>query len=408
MQGLRKQHELWLWFHPGGFTAEAAQLAQVAGEPPVAVCPPQRYCSTGVFGEILPSTTGRFPEYEKVCERVYQSYLRHREGVREYGMLNFGDQWGERKVNWADGEYDHHHALLMQFARSGDRRWYFLAEKAARHAIDVDTCHSGPRNGGEWIHSMGHTGGYFREPYQGDGIPGSGMSVSHTWTEGFFDWHFLSGDPTAAENGCAVADHYGGAYLNNYDWGNCRTNGWHLILTMAAWRATLDPFYLNAARIIVDRTLERQSPGGGWHRQMVPGHCYDMPRHRGEANFMLGVLAGGLWAYYGAVPDPAVAAAFHGGARQAVRELWVEEAAGFRYTSCPNMKGYTANNDMVAGLLFAAHRLGGDRELARIGMKAMEAALRGGIGSIAHLRWTPHLIYEMDLIRRQTPGKPRP
>lgn len=400
MQGVRKQHELWLGFHRGGFTPAAAEIAQAAQEPLVAVCSPERYASTGVFGEILPSNTGRFPAYEKVCGQVLQAYLRHRDSSHEYGMLNFGDQWGERKVNWANGEYDHHHAMLLEFARSGDRRWYFLGEKAARHAIDVDTCHYGPRQGGEWIHSMGHTGGYFTRPYQGDGIPGPGMSVSHTWTEGCYDWYFLSGDATAAENGAAVADYYDGAYLNNYDWGNCRTNGWHLLLTLAAWRATGDPFYLNAARIIVDRTLERQSPAGGWHRQMVPGHCYDLPRHRGEANFMLGVLANGLEGYYREVPDQAVAEAILGGARQVVRELWVEQAVGFRYTSCPNMTGYTANNDMVAEMLFAAHRLGDNPEYARIVMKAMEAAFRAGIGSIAHLRWTPHLIYNMDLIRR--------
>ena len=61
------------------------------------------------------------------------------------------------------------------------------------------------------------------------------MSVSHTWTEGFYDWYVLSGDPTGAENAALVADYYDGAYLNNYDWGNCRTNGWHLLLTMAAY-----------------------------------------------------------------------------------------------------------------------------------------------------------------------------
>lgn len=359
-----------------------------------------------MFGEILPATTGRWPEYEKVCENVYQGYVRHCEASHEYGMLNFGDVWGERKVNWANGEYDHHHAFLMQFARTGDRKWYFLGEKAARHAIDVDTCHHGPGRGGQWIHAMGHTGGYFKEQYEGSGIPSGGFSVSHTWTEGFYDWYALSGDPTGAENAALVADHYDGAYLNNYDYSNARDNGWHLLLTIAAYRATSDPYYLNAARIIVERTLERQTPGGGWHRQMVPGHCHDMPRHRGEANFMLGVLANGLEEYYREVPDPRVAEAIIGGAKQAVKELWVEEASGFRYTSCPNMTGYRANNDMTSEILFFAHRLGGEAEFGRIAMKAMEAAFVDGIGSIAHLRWTPHILYNMDRLKHPLAARP--
>lgn len=400
-RGMTKQHQILLYCHetnPESVT-EAKQAAKVFQEPLIAVCTPERYCGTGVFGEILPATTGRWPEYEKVCEKVYQGYVRHREASHEYGMLNFGDQWGERKVNWANGEYDHHHAFLMQFARTGDRKWYFLGEKAARHAIDVDTCHHGPNRGGEWVHAMGHTGGYFKQQYQGHGIPGGGFTVSHTWTEGFYDWYGLSGDPTAAENAALVADHYGGAYLNNYDYSNARDNGWHLLLTIAAYRATGDPYYLNAARIIVERTLERQTPGGGWHRQMVPGHCHDMPRHRGEANFMLGVLANGLEEYYREVQDPRVAEAIIGGAKQAIKELWVEEASGFRYTSCPNMTGYRANNDMTAEILFFAHRLTGEKEFARIAMKAMEAAFADGIGSIAHLRWTPHILNNMDLIK---------
>lgn len=402
-RGVQKQHELMLYFHTGYSSDLARQIAQAFQEPLIAACSRERYCGTRVFGEILPATAGRTPDYEAVCEKVYNNYVRHREASHEYGMLNFGDQWGERRVNWANGEYDHHHAFLLQFIRTGDRKWYFLGEKAARHAIDVDTCHYGPRRGGEWIHSMGHTGGYFTERYEGNGIPGPGMSVSHTWTEGFCDWYVLSGDLTAAENAALVADYYDGPYLNNYDWSNCRTNGWHLLLTMAAYRATNDPYYLNAARIIIERTLERQTPGGGWHRQMVPGHCHDMPRHRGVANFMLGVLANGLEEYYREVPDPRVAEAVIGGARQAVSELWVDETNGFRYTSCPNMKGYTANNDMTAEILFFAHRLGGDPEYGQIALRAMHAAFQGGIGSIAHLRWTPHIIFNMDLLEHQQP-----
>jgi len=400
-RGVEKQHELMLYFHRAAVGTDGQQMARVFQDPPIAACTPDRYCGTKVFGEILPATAGRSPEYEKVCETVYESTMRRRDQVRTFGMLNYGDQWGERRVNWSNGEYDHHHAFLLQFIRSGDRRWYFLGEKAARHAIDVDTCHYGPRRGGEWIHSMGHTGGYFTAQHEGYGIPRGGFSVSHTWTEGFCDWYVLSGDRTALENAILVADHYDGAHLNHYDFTNCRTNGWHLLLTLAVYRVTNDPYYLNAARIIVERTLERQTPGGGWHRQMVPGHCHCTPRHRGEANFMLGVLANGLEEYYRVAPDPRVAEALIGGAKQAIEELWVDEADGFRYTSCPKMKGYTANNDMTAELLFVAHELGGDAKFAEVAMRAMRAAFRDGIGSIAHLRWTPHIIHQMDRVTRE-------
>ena len=116
---------------------------------------------------------------------------------------------------------------------------------------------------------------------------------------------------------------------------------------------------------------------------------------------MLGVLGNGLEEYYREVPDSRVADAIVGGARQAVKELWVDASNGFRYTSCPNMTGYTANNDMTSEILFCAYRLAGDPTWAALGMRAMRAQFADGLGSIAHLRWTPHLIYNMDLVQRK-------
>ena len=116
---------------------------------------------------------------------------------------------------------------------------------------------------------------------------------------------------------------------------------------------------------------------------------------------MLGVLANGLWEYYREDPDQRVAESLIGGAKQAVKEMWVDEADGFRYTSCPNMKGYVANNDMTAPVLFFAGRLGGGKQFGEIAMRAMNAAFKDGLSSIAHLRWTPHILFNMDLLKRQ-------
>ena len=76
--GVQKQHDLLLLFHRGQFGPKARQVAQAFQEPLLAVCPPERYCDTRVFGEILPATTGRWPDYEKTCEVVYRGYLGQR------------------------------------------------------------------------------------------------------------------------------------------------------------------------------------------------------------------------------------------------------------------------------------------------------------------------------------------
>ena len=69
------------------------------------------------------------------------------------------------------------------------------------------------------------------------------------------DHYFLTGDRRSLETGLAIADHYDTWKMAGYDFSNCRDSGWHLILTLAAYRATGDPFYLNAARIIVDQLM---------------------------------------------------------------------------------------------------------------------------------------------------------
>ena len=60
---------------------------------------------------------------------------------------------------------------------------------------------------------------------------------------------------------------------------------------------------------------------------------------------------------------------------------------------------------MTSEILFLAHRRTGESTCAGIGMRAMRAQFADGLGSIAHLRWTPHLIYNMDQISRvETPA----
>jgi hypothetical protein len=90
-----------------------------------------------------------------------------------------------------------------------------------------------------------------------------------------------------------------------------------------------------------------------------------------------------------------------GCARQIVREFWVPECQGFRRFPCPTFLDATFNNDMTVEPLLFASLNGGDPQFGQIAMRAMRSAFAGGIGSIAHLRWTPHIIYNMDRLERE-------
>jgi len=405
-QGMTKTHEMLLLYPStgGAIDRESADaLAAAFNEPPVLAAPPDWYAKSAAFGAFAPKTAGRTPLYDEGCGRAYERYVASRERGHMYGMLNFGDLFGERKVNWSNGEYDHHHAAAQMFVRSADARWHRLMEAMARHDIDVDLCHyhTNPRyRGASWVHSMGHAGRYFTKKYQNQwGIPGGGMTPTHTWCEGTCEYYMLTGDPSAIAAARSIADHYGGGYINHYDFTNGRYPGWHLLFTMAVYRATYDPFYLDAARIMVDRALERRTPGSGWERQLVPGHCHCTPRCRGACSFMQGILGCGLREYYLETQDPRVPPAVVDAARYVIEQMWVDDRAAFRYTSCPKSSITTSRTDTLAGLLCFAHELSGDAAFADVLLRGMAENMKR-THSITHLRWMPYVTHYLDRLSR--------
>ncbi len=160
--------------------------------------------------------------YDKWLDREIDSHFALREEVREYGMLNYGDWFGERIVNWGNLEYDLSHGLFLQFLRTGDKRFFSRAEQGARHHIDVDVIHAlnphlenpvgqGPMVGDIWLHSLNHTGGYYgqEDVPTGLGRPfwmGDSTNFGHVWVAGDLDYYHLTGDRRALEVSLQMAD----------------------------------------------------------------------------------------------------------------------------------------------------------------------------------------------------------
>lgn len=211
-----------------------------------------------------------------------------------------------------------------------------------------------------------------------------------------------------------IADNYDTYYTRNYDFTNARVPGWHLILSMAVYRATGDPFHLNACRIIVERVLERQTlepelgvPGGGWRRLMVPGHCLCTPAHHGNAGFMVAVLLSGLRHYHQETGDPAVAEAIRRGARYVIEDMWVPEVNGFRYTSCPKSSAGAWSNLLLFDGIGYAFRLQQDPLLARILMAGTDPGTKAvsGFGKSfsQRIRVAPHSLELLQNLRDDPP-----
>lgn len=374
-------------------SANGANLATYTNEQPILMASPEYYRDSKAFGDI--GLGNEFPLVQRYNEKTasaFENYIEARDKQHEYGLMNYGDWWGERGINWGNIEYDTQHAFFLQFARTGDVSYLRAGADAAIHNRDIDTVHYDVNNpeehfsiggggysgaaaakGRVWSHSIGHTGGYFAQsPVKGQGSPAGGFSSSHTWTEGHYEYYFLTGDTRSLEVANNISDVYDTYATINYDFTNCRVPGWTLIFTMGAYDATGDPFYLNAARIIVDRVLERQTPDGGWRRMLVPGHCTHKPNHFGNAGFMVGVLMTGLKNYAEVTGDQRAKDSIVKASHFMINDMWIPEAKAFRYTSCPSSSIAPGLNLLIAEGIAYAWRQTKEPEFRRVALDAME------------------------------------
>ncbi len=427
-RGVSKTHEMLLCFEPDDKRPHVCALFQ---RPLLATTSPGWYCDSKAFYDVAPRDTERFKLYEDAIDRNLAAYAARRERQQDFGMLNYGDWYGERGTNWGNIEYDTQHAFFLEYVRSGNPDAFFLGEATELHNRDIDTVQwSEDRReiGAVYVHQMCHVGDYYDQPVPGNlGYPRGGYTVSHAWTEGHFEHYFLTGDRRSFETGCSVADFFVRKDLGRpYDFSSCRTPGWHLIMLAAAYAATNDPYYLNAGKVLVERVLQAQDTQprplpayqaegrkphqlGGWSRMMVPGHCRCEPRHRGNAGFMVAVLLAGMKYYHDVTGDERVKQAIIQGAHYLLDETYSDEVHGFRYTSCPNT-GYRpgASPLMVEGVA-RAYLWTGDERFRRVLTEALPRSAGGsgyGKGFSMYYRMGPRLLADLEAAGI-TMGKPQ-
>jgi len=417
-RGLSKTHEMLLCFEPDDRRSHVCTLFQ---RPLLATAPPQWYCDSKAFYDVASRDTDRFKLYEQAIDKNLASYAARRERQHDFGMLNYGDWYGERGTNWGNIEYDTQHAFFLEYIRSGNPGAFFLGEATELHNRDIDTVQwsADPREvGAVYVHQMCHVGDYYDKPVPGNlGYPRGGYTVSHAWTEGHFEHYFLTGDRRSFETGCAVADFFVRKQLGRpYDFATCRTPGWHLIMLASACAATNDPYYLNAAKVVAERVLETQETEprplteyqaegrkpfqlGGWSRMMVPGHCRCEPRHRGNAGFMVAVLLSGLKYYHDVTGDERVKQAIIRGAHYLLDETYCDEVHGFRYTSCPNTGYHPGASPLMVEGIARAYLWTRDERFRRVLTEALPRSAGGsgyGKGFSMYYRMGPRLLADLE------------
>lgn len=380
-------HRLYFWLDDDGYKLKAGMALSSeilldfgADDPrvfdwlenPVLVRPDIDYLnSTGALNPIGARRGSALPKYEELADIAIRSFYDDQEHYRAFGQVNFGDWYGESGWSWGNNEYDPAYVGYTEFLRGGDPSWARWAEDSARHLADVDTINFSrdpAQIGGQAMHIGGHLGGYL-PPFFRSKMRGTSAGPAHMWVEGPLLHYLMTGDEFVYDSIRKTKQWLiQNERLNHYEYTSARDSGWHLIhLTMLA-AALDDPDCLNAARIIVERVLERGSPGGGWERVLGEPHCgCGFPRCQGEAGFMVCILISGLMRYHRLTGEARVAEAIIGGARWLIRETFDDASGYFRYTSCPNRSlggNYQCTQWVMEGLA-AAWELSGDREIGR-------------------------------------------
>ena len=336
--------------------------------------------ATGALNPIGTREDSLLPNYEELADLALRSFHEDREHFRAYGQVNYGDWYGESAWSWGNNEYDPAYVGYSEFLRGGEPGWAVWAADSARHLADVDTVNysSDPSEiGGQAMHIPGHLGGYL-PPYFRSKMSGTKSGPAHMWVEGPLLHYLLTGDEVVFESLSKTKDWLiQRRRLDHYDYTSARDSGWHLIHLSMLALALDDPDCLNAATIIVERVLERRTPGGGWDRMLGEPHCgCGYPRCSGEAGFMICVLVSGLKRYHHLTGRADVAEAIIGGARWLIRETFDHASGNFRYTSCENrsLGGNYQCTQWAMEALAAGWELSGDSEIGEM--------LRRGLASI--------------------------
>jgi hypothetical protein len=407
--GVAKTHEFSALFF--GADTKPDQLATffaASEEPLLATCEPAYASATLAAGEFPAANPQKFLGYDAWFDRALAAHLKRRDDLREYGLLNWGDWYGEREVNWGNLEYDLQAGMLVQFLRTGDRRIFARGAQAARHHIDVDVVHATnplltnpwglpPKVGEIWLHSLNHTGGYFNTPelpveraYQ----MGHSSNYGHVWATGDLLYYYLTGDRRAREVALQVADMMAENMVGKLGT-HIRTLGWPTILVLSAYEATGDPKFLRAATENWKTLRETLDPQRGWVVKLASDHCthpagstreqrdtiYKDQRCEGNVPFMEGLTLCALARYHRHTGDPEVLKAITTGIDQMIRECWLEDTKTFRYTACPlSPKGYTGLFMLSAEAIAYEAKLTGNREHARILRDGVRSAIPKGSG----------------------------
>jgi hypothetical protein len=272
--GLAKTHEALFYFHAGDVrTAEVDAVAKAFQMPSVIVASPEYYQETDVLDRFIVPSKGTCPTLEKRLTEIHDFFLNHIEISQWYGMIDWGDiqhvyasqfrtgresdfkireKWSydEGRWAWTNTEGMPGLSYVLQFFRTGDRKYFDYAEIEAKHSQDVDIFQCGRYKGrGHTRHNVNHWGDGDIED-----------RISQPDSPRFC--YYLTGNSRSRDVSELVVD---GHYMKT-ETGNAGgpTFGAHIYGLLTRWEMTGNPKNEKKLLKVIDIWLDLQRPDGSF------------------------------------------------------------------------------------------------------------------------------------------------
>jgi len=220
--GEQKTHTIWLQFDRQHDSMPDVNWWHCRLQPRTT---PEWYAHSKAIGYLTPRSVDKPDDYQALVDAAIEgdnTFFDRREIIDEYGWRHFGDLYADHEaighegntplVSHYNNQYDAIYGAMVQYASSGDPRWFTLMTDLAKHVIDIDIYHTNEDrpayNHGLFWHTDHYTDvgtathrAYSQASMEARGLQdyGGGPSNEHNYTTGLLHYYYLTGDPLAHE-----------------------------------------------------------------------------------------------------------------------------------------------------------------------------------------------------------------
>lgn len=284
--GQSRTHDLTFLFHDGMKAEELNDFFKGSQRPLRAFASPKYYCrESKAFGPIADSDQALFgdnwskvQDHDKTMLQSIEGILKNLDGEKRngklmssYGFYAWGDSyhysWGakdkspndrpEWTYSWEGNYYDFPNACLLQFARTGEKKFLERFEMNARHVGDVFVCHWHPKpeliGACRYCPPRNHVS-------TDDGAPYVSIEFNHAKSQCVFNNYYLYGDLRSLDNAMDLASHCMKNRAADSGWA-ARGFGHMLAQIMCSYELTGDQQYLERMKAISKKGLGQTRSG---------------------------------------------------------------------------------------------------------------------------------------------------